>query len=99
MIKIKDLQKVLREKTTISLDEEREKNEKLDRRLFESEIVDFEYAVKVLKTKPGRPSKSLSKLEDMIRDYRTIMDVDKKIRHLRKIYFQYLDKEMERIFF
>ena len=53
----------------------------------------FGLVVKDIKSKPGRPSKSLSKLEDLIRLYSSLMDIDKKISDIKKIYFQYFEKE------
>ena len=98
MINIKDFGKVLREKITKCLNEERKKSKKLDKRLFELEIEMFGLVVKDIKSKPGRPLKSLSKLEDLIRLYSSLMDIDKKISDIKKIYFQYFEKETERDF-
>ena len=97
-INIKDFGKVLREKITKCLNEERKKSKKLDKRLFELEIAMFGFVVKDIKSKPGRPLKSLSKLEDLIRLYSSMMDIDKKISDIKNIYFQYFDKETERDF-
>ena len=54
------------------------KSVKLDKRLYEVEIDMFEVVVRDIKSRPGRPSKSLSKLQDLIRLYSTLMDIDKK---------------------
>ena len=78
--------------------QERKKSKKLDKRLFELEIEMFGFVVKDIKSKPGRPLKSLSKLEDLISLYSSLMDIDKKISDIKKIYFQYFEKETERDF-
>ena len=96
MINIKDFGKVLRENIIKCLNEERKKSKKLDKRLFELEIEMFGLVVKDIKSKPGRQSRSLSKLEDLIRLYSSLMDIDKKISDIKKIYFQYFEKETER---
>ena len=96
MINIKDFGKVLRENIIKCLHEERKKSKKLDKRLFELEIEVFGLVVKDIKSKPGRPSKSSSQLEDLIRLYSSLMDIDKKISDMKKIYFQYFEKETER---
>ena len=96
MINIKDFGKVLRENIIKCLNEERKKSKKLNKRLVELEIEMFGLVVKDIKSKPGRPSKSLSKLEDLIRLYSSLMDIDKKISDIKKIYFQYFEKETER---
>ena len=96
MINIKDFGKVLRENIIKCLNEERKKSKKLDKRLFELEIEMFGLVVKDIKSKPGRPSKTLSKIEDLIRLYSSLMDIDKKISDIKKMYFQYFEKESER---
>ena len=95
MLNIKYFGKVLREKITKCLIEERQKSVKLDKRLFELELEMFEYSIKEIKSKPGRPSKSLSKLEEKIRLYHNIMDVIKKIKDIKNTYLQYYDEETE----
>ena len=87
MIHIKDFGKELQEEITKCINEERKKSKKLDKRLFELEIEMFVYAIKDIKSKLGSPSKSLSKLEGMIRLYFTIMDVDKKNKRYKKDIF------------
>ena len=98
MIKIKDLEKLLREKISKCINEERKKSNKLDKRLFELEIDMMEDLVKDKRSKPGRPSNSISRLDDWIRDYSSIKDIDKKIRDLKKIYSLNYEKELERDF-
>ena len=93
MIKIKDFEKVLRGKISKCLNEEKKKNEKLEKKLFEVEVDLFEDVVDELKAKPGRPSKSLSKLEDMIRIYCSIKEVNKRIRYIKTKYEYYYDEE------
>ena len=88
----------MRENIIKCLNEERKKSKKLDKRLFELEIEKFGFVVKDIKSKPGSPSKSLSKIEDLIRLYSSLADIDKKISEMKKIYFQYFEKETERDF-
>ena len=95
MINSKYFRKVLREKITNCLNEERKKSKKLDKILFEIEIEKFGLAVKDIKSKRGRPLKSLTKLEDLIKLYSSLMDIDKKISDIKNIYFQYFDNETE----
>ena len=85
----------MREKITNCLNEERKKSKKLDKILFEIEIEKFGLAVKEIKSKRGRPLKSLTKLEDLIKLYSSLMDIDKKISDIKNIYFQYFDNETE----
>ena len=85
----------MREKITNCLNEERKKSKKLDKILFEIEIEKFGLAVKDIKSKRGRPLKSLTKLEDLIELYSSLMDIDKKISDIKNIYFQYFDNETE----
>ena len=77
-ISIKEFKKELRVNIVKCLDDERKKSVKLDKRLYEVEIDMFEVVVRDIKSRPGRPSKSLSKLQDLIRFYSTLMDIDKK---------------------
>ena len=63
--------------------------------MFEIEIEKFGLAVKDIKSKRGRPLKSLTKLEDLIKLYSSLMDIDKKISDIRNIYFEYFDNETE----
>ena len=98
MIHIKDFGKELRGKITKCINEERKRSKKLDKRLSELEIEMFGYVVKDMKSKPGRPLKSLSKLEDLISLYSSMKDFDEKISDMKKIYYKYFEKEMEREF-
>ena len=91
--------KVLREKITNCLNEERKKSKKLDKILFEIEIEKFGLAIKDIKSKRGRPLKSLTKLEDLIKLYSSLMDIDKKISDIKSYYFKYFDNEAEVDFF
>ena len=75
-IGIKEFKKELRENIVKCLDDERKKNVKLDKRLYEVEIDMFEVVVKDIKSRLGRTSKSLSKLQDLIRLYSTLIDID-----------------------
>ena len=77
-ISIKEFRKELRENIVKCLDEERKKSTKLYKRLYELEIDMFEVVVRDIKSRPGRPSKSLSKLQDLIRLYSTLIDIDKQ---------------------
>ena len=79
MLKSDHFRDLLREKITNCLYEERKKSKKLDKILFELEIEKFGHALNDIKSKRGRPLKSLSKLEDLIKLYSTLMDIDKKI--------------------
>ena len=99
MINSKYFRKVLHEKITNCLNEERKKSKKLDKRLFEIEIEKFGLAVKDIKSKPGRPLKSLTKLEDLIKLYSSLMDIDKKISDIKNYYSKYFDNEAEIDFF
>ena len=85
-------------KITKCLNEERKKSKKLDKRLCELEMEMFGYVVKDMKSKPGRPLKSLTKLEDLIRLYSSMKDFVEKISDIKKIYYKYFEKEVERNF-
>ena len=91
MIKRDYFRDVLREKITNCLNEERKKSKKLDKILFEIEIEKFGLALKDIKSKRGRPLKSLSKLEDLIKLYSNLMDIDKKISDIKSCYLKYFD--------
>ena len=91
MIKSDYFRDVLREKITNCLNEERKKSKKLDKILFEIEIEKFGLALKDIKSKRGRPLKSLSKLEDLIKLYSTLMDINKKISDIKSCYLKYFD--------
>ena len=99
MINSKYFRKVLREKITNCLNEERKKSKKLDKILFEIEIEKFGLAVKDIKSKRGRPLKSLTKLEDLIKLYSSLMDIDEKISEIKDYYFKCFDNEAEIDFF
>ena len=94
MINIKDFEKLLREEISKCLKEEKKKNKTLEQKLFEVEVELFEDVVDELKAKPGRPSKKLYKLEDMIRTYCTIKEVNKKIRLIKSRYKYYCDEKV-----
>ena len=98
LINIKEFGKVLRENIVKCLNEERKKSKKLNRRLFELEIDMFEVVVRDIKSRPGRPSKSLSKLQVLISLYSSLMDVDKKTIDIKNGFKQYFEKEPERDF-
>ena len=59
MIKSGYFRDLLREKITKCLNEERKKSKKLDKILFDLEIEKFSLALKDIKSKRGRPLKSL----------------------------------------
>ena len=91
MIKSDYFRDVLREKITNCFYEERKKSKKVDKILFEIEIEKFGLALKDIKSKRGRPLKSLSKLEDLIKLYSILKDIDKKISDVKSYYFKYFD--------
>ena len=91
MLKSGHFRDILREKITYYLYEERKKSKKLDKILFELEIEKFGHALKDIKSKRGRPIKSLSKLEDLIKLYATLMDIDKKLCDVKSYYMKYFD--------
>ena len=92
-ISIKEFKRELRENIVKCLDKERKKSKKLDKRLYEVEIDMFEVVVRDIKSRPGRPSKSLSKLQDLIRLYSTLMDIDKKMNDVKIGYKKYILKK------
>ena len=59
------------------------------------EMEKFSLAVKDVKSKRGRPSKSLTKLEDLIKLYSMLLDIDKKIKYIKDAYFQYFNGDEE----
>ena len=67
------------------------KNKKLDKLLFELEIEKFYFILKDKKSKRGRPLKSLSKLEDLIKLYSMMKDIDKKFVDIKSYYYKYFD--------
>ena len=91
MIKSGYFRDLLREKITNCLNEERKKSKKLDKILFELEIEKFNLVLKDTKSKRGRPLKSLSKLEDLIKLYSILKDIDKKFIDVKSYYFKYFD--------
>ena len=97
-INIKEFRKELRENIVKCHNEERKKSKKLEKRLYELEIDMFEVVVRDIKSHPGRPSKSLSKLQDLIRLYSTLIDIDKKLNDVKIGYQKYFEEELEREF-
>ena len=91
MIKSDYFRDILREKITNCLNEERKKSKKLDKILFELEIEKIGLALKDIKSKRGRPLKSLSKLEDLIKLYSILKDIDKKLSDVKSYYLKYFD--------
>ena len=55
------------------------------------EIEKFELVTKETKPKRGRHLKSLSKLEDLIKLYSILKDIDKKFIDVKSYYFKYFD--------
>ena len=55
----------------------------------------FDVVVRNIKSRPGRPSKSLSKLQDLIRLYSTLIDIDKKMNDVKNGYKKYFEEESE----
>ena len=97
-ISIKEFKKELRENIVKCLDDERKKKVKLDKRLYEVEIDMFEVIVRDIKSRPGRPSKSLSKLQDLIRLYSTLMDIDKKMEDVKLGFKKYFEDKLGKEF-
>ena len=91
MLKSDEFRDILREKITYYLFEERKKSKRLDKILFELEIEKFGQALKDIKSRRGCPIKSLSKLEDLIKLYATLMDIDKKLIDVKSYYMKYFD--------
>ena len=91
MLKSDHFRNILREKITNCIHEERKKSKKLDKILFELEIEQFCLALKDIKSKRGRPLKSLSKLEDLIKLYSILKDIDKKLSDVKSYYLKYFD--------
>ena len=73
---------LLREKIRDTIYEEREKNEKLDKILFEDEIVKY---------KRFKDKKSMKKLEDLIELYMLIKVIFKKYEDAKKYYFENIE--------
>ena len=82
MLKSGYFQDLLREKIRDALYEERKKNKKLDKILFDVEIVKFNR----FKDK----NESLSKLEDWIKLYSLIKDTNEKNVDIKSLYYKYL---------
>ena len=93
-ISIKEFKKELRENIVKCIADERKKSVKLDKRLYEVEIDMFEVVVRDIKSRPGRPSKSLSKLQDLIRLYSTLMDIDKKMEDVKLGFKKYFEETL-----
>ena len=73
--------------------EERKKNKKLDKILFDVEIEEFALVFKD-KVKRGRPLKSFSKLEDLIKLHFMMKDIDKKFVDIKSYYLKYFDGDI-----
>ena len=67
------------------------KNKKLEKILFENEIEQFNLFLKEKKAKRGRPLKSFSKLEDLIKLHYMMKDIDKKLADIKIYYYKYFD--------
>ena len=93
-ISIKEFKKELRENIVKCLDDERKKSVKFDKRLYEVEIDMFEVVVRDIKSRPGRTSKSLSKLQDLIRLYSTLIDIDKKMEDVKVGFKKYFEDKL-----
>ena len=94
MIKSDYFRDILREKITNCLNEERKKSKKLNKILFDLEIENITLALKDIKSKRGRPLKSLSKLEDLIKLYSILKDIDKKLSDVKSYYLKYFDDDL-----
>ena len=85
MLKSGYFRDILREKIRDALYEERKKNKKLDNILFDVEIVKFNR----FKDKKSIPLESLSKLEDWIKLYSLIRDINEKNVDIKSFYYKY----------
>ena len=56
----------------------------------------FEGVVRDIKSRPGRPSKSLSKLQDLIKLYSTLIDIDKKMNDVKIGFKKYFEEKSGR---
>ena len=83
-------QDLLREKIGDTLYEERKKNEKLDKILFNMEIVKF----KRFKDKKSISSETLTKLEEWVKLYFLIKENNKKNSDIKYYYDKYFDDVM-----
>ena len=92
MLKSGYFRDLLREKIKDCLNEERKKNVKLDKLLFELEVEKYNLLLKEKKSKRGRPLKSISKLEDLIKLYSMMKDIDKKFVDIKSYYYKYFDE-------
>ena len=79
---LKNLEKELRTNIIKCLDDERKTNEKLDKRLYEVEMVMFRNIVKDSDSYFEYGSEMLSKLCKLFWLYSTLMDVDKRLEDL-----------------
>ena len=68
-------------------------NKKLDKILFDVEIEEFALVFKD-KVKRGRPLKSFSKLEDLIKLHFMMKDIDKKFVDIKSYYLKYFDGDI-----
>ena len=83
MLKSDYFRDLLREKIRDAIYEERKKNEKLDKILFDVEIVKFNH----FKDKKSIPLETLTKLEDLIELYSLLKDIFKKYEDAKIYYF------------
>ena len=83
MLKSSYFRDLLREKIRDALYEERKKNDKLDKILFDAEIAKF-YR---FKDKKIIPLETLTKMEDLIKLYSLIKDIFKKYEDAKIFYF------------
>ena len=84
MLKSDYFRDLLREKIRETIYEERKKNEKLDKILFDDEIVKF----KRFKDKKSIPLETLKKLEDLIELYSLSKVILKKYEDAKNYYFE-----------
>ena len=54
----------------------------------------FEVVVRDIKSRPRRTSKSLSKLQDLIRLYSTLIDIDKKMEDVKLGFQKYFEDKL-----
>ena len=82
MLKSDYFRDLLREKIRDTIYEERKKNEKLDKILFDDEIVNF---------KRFKDKKSIKKLEDVIELYSLLKVIFKKYEDAKNYYFENIE--------
>ena len=82
MLKSDYFRDLLREKIRDTIYEERKKNEKLDKILFDDEIVNF---------KRFKDKKSIKKLEDLIELYSLLKVIFKKYEDAKNYYFENIE--------